>query len=331
MKRASCILLAILVSTFAQATDWEPKTDNEIAALDLKTGMLLWAYKPDKLGNAHFEVHQQGLVVYPHYAGNKKTDPLFLDLNKGTPITPFRTDLTPLAKSATFWPGLEIKLTNGWVLQGFSAGNTMSLTFVDPQTKTTVWSIETGGYPHQVACWNDYVFYSFSYLSDEGVLYAYRAGRETPSWTLDLNQIVTDREVPLTRMIFQIMGDVLYLEANEHIFGIDPETGKLRWHRDLAKDLNVPFERGFYGGGLNLAVFAKSGNTLVVSFEKRVVALDLTSMRCLWHLEPDTFPGCPFPAVHDGMVFLSSGKNRQLFKMHENKKASNKQDARDGF
>jgi hypothetical protein len=265
--------------------------------------------------DAHFEVHDQGLVVYPHYAGNEKTDPLFLDLKKGTPITPFGTDLTPVAKSATFWPGPEIKLTNGWVLQGFSAGNSMSLTFVDPETKAEVWSIDTGGYPYAIGCWNDYVFYAFSYLSDEGVLYAYQAGRETPSWTVDLNKIVTDRRVPLTRMIFQIFGNVLYLEANEHIFGIDPGTGKLQWHRDLAKDLNVPFEGGFYRGGLNLAVFAKSGNTLVVSFENRVVALDLTSMRCLWHLEPDTFPSCPFPAVHDGKVFLSSGKNRHLFKM----------------
>jgi len=117
---------------------------------------------------------------------------------------------------------------------------------------------------------------------------------------------------------------VLYLEANEHIFAFDPETGKLNWHKDLSKDLNLPFHGGFFGGGLNLAVFAKSGDILVISFERRVVGVDLKSMRCLWHLEPDTFPHCPFPAAHDGKVFLSSGENRRLFRMDKNRRASNK-------
>ena len=322
MKRNSCILLTILVSSVALGS-FSPKTDNEVVALDLKTGKLLWTYKPDKLSDAHFEVHRQGLIVYPHYGGHTKTNPVFLDLKKGTPVTPFKTNSVSLAKSATFWPGPEIRLSNGWILQGFSAGNTKTLKFVDQKTKK-VWNIQTGGYPHQVRCWEDYVFYAFSYLSDKGVLYAYQAGRDKPSWTVDLNQIVKGRKRPLTRMIFQIIENVLYLEANEHVFAFEPRTGNLKWHKDLAKDLSLPFHGGFYGGGLNLAVFAKSGDTLVISFENRVVALDLKSMRCLWHLQPDTFPHCPFPVVHDGQVFLSSGKNRQLFKMDKNKKASNK-------
>jgi outer membrane protein assembly factor BamB len=159
------------------------------------------------------------------------------------------------------------------------------------------------------------VFYAFSYLSDEGILYAYQAGKEEPNWAVDLNHIVKGRDKPLTRMIFQVIEDTLYLEANEHIVAFAPATGQLLWHMDLAKELNLPFYGGFFGGGLNLAVFTKLGDTLVVSFEKRVVAMDLKRKRCLWHLEPNTFPHCPFPAAHNGRLFLSSGKNRKLFTM----------------
>ncbi len=184
----SAALLTMAMSLHVAAMSFSPKTNNEIVALDLKSGKLLWTHKPDKLSDAHFEVHEQGLVVYPHYGGNTKTNAVFLDPEKGTPVTPFKTESAPLAKSATFWPGPDIRLSNGWVLQGFSAGHTKTLTFVDKNRKK-VWSIKTGGYPHQVRCWKDYVLYAFSYLSAEGVLYAYRAGQDKPSWTVDLNQI----------------------------------------------------------------------------------------------------------------------------------------------
>jgi outer membrane protein assembly factor BamB len=316
MKGLASIVLVLILGTAVPAHDWPPKTDNEIAALDLETGKVLWVHKPPKLSDAHFEIYGQGLVAYPNYGGSDKSNPIFLGLENGTPVEQFDArSSTCLARSATFWPGPKIELDNGWSLHGFSAGNTKTLTFVDETSTEPVWSAPTGGYPHQVRCWRNIVFYAFSYLSDEGVLYAYRAGEDKPVWTVDLNQIVKGRNRPLTRMIFQVIEDRLYLEANEHIFAFAPATGKLIWHRDLAKDLDLPFHGGFFGGGLNLAAFAKSGNTLVVSFEKRVVALDLTTMTCLWHLEPDTFPHCPFPAAHDGKVFLSSGKNRKLFTM----------------
>ena len=154
------------------------------------------------------------------------------------------------------------------------------------------------------------MFYAYSYLSKEGILYARKAGSDRSTWKLDLNEIVKGRKQPLTRMIFQVIDDVIYLAANEHIFAIDPATGKLHWHRNFATDLGVTYGGGLFGGGLNLAVFQKSGDILVGSFEKRVVALDLKEMKYLWHFEPDTFPHCPFLVVHDGRVFLTAGENR---------------------
>ena len=74
------------------------------------------------------------------------------------------------------------------------------------------------------------------------------------------------------------------------------------------------FAPDFYGGGLNLAVFAKDGNVLIV-LEQRVVAIDLKEGKYLWHLEPDTFPKCPFPIAHDGKVVLTSGAKRRLHRV----------------
>lgn len=314
MRSQASIVLVFLLGAVAPADSWAPKTDNEVAALDLRTGKVLWSQKPPKLSDAHFEVYAQGLVAYPHYDGSDKSHPIFLSPDKGALIRPFDTrSATCLARSATFWPGPRIELANGWILQGFKPGYTKTLKLVDGKSSQPVWTIRTGGYPHHVRCWRNFVYYAFSYMSDEGVLYACEAGGDRPTWTVDLNQIVKGRTKPLTRMIFQVIDDKLYLEANEHIFGFAPATGKVLWHKDLAKDLGLPFDGGFYGGGLNLAVFAKSGNILIVSFEKRVVAVDLETMRCLWHLEPDTFPHCPFPAVYDNKVFLSSGRDRKLF------------------
>ena len=288
-------LLLPLANTTLLAKVWAPRTDIEIAALDLRTGKLAWTYRPPKLGDAHFEAYKQGLVAYPHYSGDDKTNPIFLDPETGVSIKEFQiTSAQCVARSATFWPTPKILLDNGWTLSGFDPGNTQTLTFVDGE-KRKAWEIKAGDYPDVVRCWRNWVFYAFSYLSDEGVLYAYQAGAVMPTWKVDLNKIVKGRREPLTRMIFQVIENVLYVEANEHIFAFEPSTGRLMWHRDLAKDIGVPFDGGFFGGGLNLAVFAKADNTLVVSFEKRVVALDLRTMTCLWHLGTRHFSALPLP------------------------------------
>jgi outer membrane protein assembly factor BamB len=331
--RLTLLCSLLLAPLAARASTFTPKTDNEIVAVDLRTGKLLWSFKPAKLSDAHFEVYRRGVVVFPSYSGDDQNSPLYLDPRTGKRVGTFPTrprDL--LARSATFHPPEKIRLRNGWRLSGFSPGNSKSLDFVDRRGKK-VWSIDTRGYPHRVASWKNVVFWAISYLSKDGVLHAHRAGQRRPLWSVDLNAVVNRtmpkrkrpryhgriRAYPLTRMIFQVIDGVLYVNANEHVFAFDPATGKLRWHRDLARQLRLRYHPDFFGGALNLAVFAKSGSVLVVSFEKRVVALDLAHNRCLWHLEPDTFPHCPFPAAHGGRVFLTSGSRRKLTRLGQSR------------
>ena len=267
-RRLFLVLLTGAVCSYSSGHDFAPKTDNRVVALDLGTGAVLWEHKPKKLSDAHFEMHPGGLAAFPNYSGLDRKNPMFLEPKTGRVIKPFEIEGAPVARSATFWPGPDIELRNGWKLHGFSPGNHKTLHFVDGEGEK-VWKIETPSYPHQVRSWRNYVFYAYSYLSKEGVLYARKAGSERSTWELDLNEIVKGRKAPLTRMIFQVIDDVIYLAANEHIFAIEPETGKLLWHRDFAADLGVPYGGGFFGGGLNLAVFSKSGDTLVVGFENQ--------------------------------------------------------------
>ena len=44
----------------------------------------------------------------------------------------------------------------------------------------------------------------------------------------------------------------------------------------------------------------------------RVIALDLETGEFLWHLQPDTFPHCPYPVAFGDKVVLSSGAKREL-------------------
>lgn len=306
------LFLAVLLApgSFCLGDVFEPKADCRIVCLDLQTGKLVWEHVPDVLSDAHFEWCKQGVVAYPHSSGNDRRHPIFLDAQSGNSVAAFpREPEDILAHSAVFSPGPELKLANGWRLHGFSAGNSKTLVFRDERDREA-WQIATGGYPHEVRSWKDFVFYASSYK--EGILYAYRAGAKQPTWTLDLNTIVTGRNEPLTRMIFQVIEDKIYIEANEHIFCIDPESGKLLWHRDVAQDLHLSYRPDLFDGAMNLAVFAKSGDVLVMSFEKRVIALNLKTGKYLWHLMPDTFPQCPFPVVLGGRVILTAGAKRRL-------------------
>ncbi len=305
-------LLILLLVLPAWADSWEAKTDNEVICLDARTGKLLWTHTPAKLSDAHFEWHDRGVVMFPHYDGANRTKPVHLDPATGKKTDAFQADASKAkARSGVFWPLPKIELANGWRLRVFNPGNDKSFVFED-KSGDVVWKVDTKGYPHRAACWKNLLYYAFSYMSDEGVIHALEAGAKEEAWAVDLNDIVTGRKKPLARMIFQVIDDELYVEANEHLFCFEPATGKLVWHRDLSKDLGLSFDEGLFGGALNLAVFAKTGDILIVSFEKRVIAIDLKKERYLWHLEPDTFPHCPFPVAHGGKVVLTSGSKRKL-------------------
>ena len=208
----------------------------------------------------------------------------------------------------------EVVLESGWRLSDFKPGYEKSLTFRDSANPAKIWKIETQNAWPVIRSWKNFVFIGPDYLCHDGILNAYQGGATKPTWAVDLNAIVKGRKPPLNRMICQLIEDTIYLEADEHIFAINPSSGRLLWHRDLATDLGLQFG-GFYGGGLNLAVFAKDGNVLVISFERRVVAIDLNEGKYLWHLEPDTFPECPFPIAYGGKVVLTSGAKRRLHRV----------------
>lgn len=306
------------------SSTFKRKTDNEIVALDLRTGKLLWSYRPAHLSDAHFEAHRGGIVAFPHYDRAKRSGAIYLDPRTGRRRRAFSVRGTPRARSATFHPLPPVALVNGWTLSGFRPGYSKQLRFVDRRGKTT-WTLRTPGYPHRVASWGNLVFWAYSYLSKDGVLHAYRAGKAKPAWTVDLNSLLPAgprprfhgriRAYPLRRMIFQVIGNTLYVNANEHVFALEPSTGKLMWHRNVARDLGLRYWPDMFGGALNLAVFAESAGVLVVAFEKRVVAIDLARNKYLWHLDPDTFPHCPFPIIADNRVILTAGKKRALTRL----------------
>jgi outer membrane protein assembly factor BamB len=311
---ASVVALGLAWSASkSHGKSFRPKLDNEIICIDLRTGRTLWECKSQKVGDAHFELYEEGLVAYPHYDGSDRSQPIFLDIKTGHPIQPFEQSRKDRqAKSAVFYPGPEVVLESGWRLSDFKPGYEKSLTFRDSANPAKIWKVETQNAWPVIRSWKNFVFIGPDYLCHDGILNAYQGGATKPTWAVDLNAIVKGRKPPLNRMIFQLIKDTIYLEADEHIFALDPSSGRLLWHRDLATDLGLEFAGDFYGGGLNLAVFAKEGNVLVVSFERRVVAIDLREGKYLWHLEPDTFPECPFPIAYGGKVVLTSGAKRRL-------------------
>ena len=325
----SILLLAVFgLVPLSRATTFAPKTDNEIVALELRSGKLLWSHKPPTLSFAHFEIYPQGLIAYPNYSGDDRSNPIFLNPQTGEQVPPFERPRNHLlAKSATFWPPHtpDMVLENGWALTGFLPRNSKSIRFAEPtdgHPEKIVWEIETGVTPYNVRAWNNMVFYTLGNTTGSR-LFTYRAGETKPVWAIDLHQTV--EKYVRSVIFFQVIDGVIYLAANEHIFAFDAQRGTLQWHRDLAAELGLrglkfPGEElvpksDFFGGGLTLGVFAKDQGVLIVSFERRVVALDLKTNEYLWHLDPDTFPGCLFPVIHDSKVFLTSGANRKLTKI----------------
>lgn len=165
-----------------------------------------------------------------------------------------------------------------------------------------------------ITSWKNFIFFRFEY-SDGELLYAYEAGKQEPCWIFNPNKIVEEYNIGFGRITFQVIEDVIYSNVKEHIFGLNPKDGKLLWYRNLAKDLGLKFSPDFFGGGLELATFTKSKNILIISFERRIVAIDISNSQYLWHLEPDTFPHQSFPAIYNEKLFITSGDKRKLIKM----------------
>jgi len=314
---------------------WVPKLDNKICALELRTGKVLWTYKPEKLNAAHYEIYEQGLVAYTcavHSVPKVESEIIFLNPENGTLLQPFKKDESArLAHSLIKKEGayskrqLKIVLDNGWVLKD-SPKYTRKLEFGDPKTKEIVRTIYTNDriYTPSVTPWKNYIFYPQNLLDNDSLLIAQNVGTgQGYGWTVDLNQIVKDRPYPLRYMLLEVIGDIIYVAAGEHLFAFEPLSGKLLWHRNLERDFKLSFYSEPSSGLALLSAFSNSGDILIFEIRGRVVALDLTTMQYLWYLEPDTSHVSSHPMVHNGKVFLTCGKTQQLFKLSEEQEVKN--------
>jgi outer membrane protein assembly factor BamB len=306
--------LSLLLASLAWGTpDYAPKTDNRVICLDLRTGKLLWECDTKEFRNAHFELYENGLAVYPNLFPDDKKNRIFMDPKTGKLVKGKESELGKLrAKSPSSYPVVPLILSNGWELTDFKQGYSKSLTFTDPKTKKTTWIVETDIYPHVLAAWEDCVYYSKSYLSDEGLIHAFKAGEKKEAWSVDLNKIVKDSKRPLRTISFAVLDDVMYAQCEGHLFALNPKDGKLLWHRDVAADLKLSYQPDLEHGGNWWCRFIKSEDILVVTFAIRILAYDLKNKKYLWHLDHDSFPQSQNPVVYDGRLFLISGKDRKL-------------------
>jgi outer membrane protein assembly factor BamB len=302
-------LSLLFASSIAHATDYAPREDIQIVALDLATGAVKWTFDA-KVGNAHFELFPKLLVAYPHYDNQDKTNPIFLDPKTGAIVKGARVPKTaPVAKSSAQWLRGPVVLPNGWRNDDFKSGYIKSIDFKDAKKKT-VWTIPQSDYPDRIVGYKDHVLVVNGRRS-VATIDAFKAGATKPTWTVDFNAVVGHKVKKglLGRVSMELIGDVLYSQSDEYVFAIDPATGKVLWKTDAAAAAKIAYG-AMYGGALDLAVFSRSGDTLVASFEKRVFALDAKTGALRWNFDPDSFPHAPFPLAQDGVVYLTSGAAR---------------------
>jgi outer membrane protein assembly factor BamB len=229
--------------------------------------------------------------------------PIFLDPATGASVRDTRRG-APLVRSWAQMPDAPVTLDNGWTLTGFRPGYTKDLAFSAGGAAT--WTIHVANYPEQVLAYKNLALHAYGYLTNQAVLFAHAAGASTPTWSIDFNAVLREPE-RRGRVAMQILDDRLYAQVGPHLFAIQPATGAIDWHVDASVATKLPYEPELYGGALDIAMFAKDGDTLVVAYEKRVIALDAKTSRLRWHVSPDTFPATPFPIIRDGRVFLTAG------------------------
>ena len=103
-----------------------------------------------------------------------------------------------------------------------------------------------------------------------------------------------------------MIGGELYVQAHQQIFVLDPEQGSVLRHHDLAALTGLGWYK-LYGGNVHTPTYVRDSDTLLVSFEKRVIAFDAASHRLLWNRDPHSWPHQPLPALHAGVIYLTVG------------------------
>jgi hypothetical protein len=302
------IAIVALLAASARATSFAPRYDLQVVARDLRTGQQVWRHLPPKLRGGDMWLLPGGLLLSPYEDSDNNL--LFLDPKSGRPIPPFdwQAQLSAVGRREA------IVLSNGWTLADFRSGTSKTLEFFDStSTRTPVWTLDPKTYPHEVVAWEDYVYWTRSYLSGDGIIHAHKAGSARPTWTVNLNDLVEPRPQPLTRMKLTVHRNTLFVQSDEQIFGLHPRNGALWFRYDLAKDLGLRFRPDFWRGGVPVAQLQIAGDVLLIAYECRVIAIDMKSHRYLWHLAPDVFPSKPRPVIGDGVVYMLAGPRDELF------------------
>lgn len=331
MRGRSIAVIAVLAclgsaTMSARATSFVARGDLEFVAIDVAKGRVLWTFSPERTGDAHCEVYPRVVVLYLAHPQHERTRFVVLDRTTGRPVqeAPPRGQ-RPLARSSVFHPRPPVVTRSGLELRGLSEGNTEELKFYRKQGERPAAIVRPARWPYNVCASEDLVIFDHGALADEAIIYAHDVGApDRPKWTLDLNRHITGSPTPTfrgldrhvegrkTRMFKQMLDGKLYVNAEEHLFCVDPASGKILWQRNMAGDLGLRFVPDFFGGGLNIAPMAKEKDVLVVAFENRIVAYDEKMKRFLWWMMPDTFPHTPFPALHDGVLYVTAGRKRQI-------------------
>jgi outer membrane protein assembly factor BamB len=324
-------LIALLIGVGAQramARSWRPRTDLEFIAIRIADGKIFWSHKPASMGDAHSEIFKDTVALF---LGNVLTRDTFIILDKssgGPAAENVIPKEAPLARADNYYMRFPFITKSGFELKPFIEGHTRDLVFTLPwgaNSSTVIRQNRKDRWPHNVCLAEDVVMFDHGMYADEAVIYAYDVTVPgQPAWTLDLNRHIAGSTTPefdgldthvegrKTRMHKAVLDGRLYVNAEEHLFCIDPVNGTILWQRNMAKDLGLKFSPDFFGGAINIAFMAKEGTVLIVSFENRVIAYDEKMRKYLWHLMPDSFPHTPLPAVHDGVVYLNAGSQRVL-------------------
>lgn len=305
----SGIVFAILLGA-GTATAFSPnrRTDNAVAGWNARTGQTIWTYRPEALTQAFVQAYRGRIAVHLE-------DPLgaTIELDPATGnLLPQEPSPVGSALAESHWFSYsEAVLDNGWRLVPLSPGNDKTLVFKNRMGRQT-WTLHTRGYPEAVRSHGDIVFWTEGYPGGDSAVHAHEAGRAKEKWRFDVAKHMGNSNVgALPAPELEVFGNELYVQALEHVFILDFE-GSLVDDVDLVAMSGVPWERArsqpaFYGEGLSRASMVRDAETLIVAYERRVVAVDARSRKLLWHKDPGCFPSVPLPVLHDGVVFLTVG------------------------
>lgn len=301
------LLHLMLMPLAALGDDVAPRPDKGMSAHVLKTGALIWANDAVEVGNTRLILHDDGLEVidWPDHPEETRVG---LNPQDGTT----RGDLPSgaiLERSSALWPP-RATLERGWTLTGFDPGNSLTLEFHDA-SGNRVWTLDPGDYVHSVAAIGDLVFTARSYLSDEGVLRAWQAGEDKSTWSFDLNSSEGLPERHLRTMtLWAASESMLLVQSETHLFALEPSKGKLLWHVDVLSTLGAEQSDLYQDWGSPTTHIALSDGVAVISYDRKVLALDLTTQKLLWTLNPDTDPHRAVPLIYDGVVYITTGALR---------------------